>query len=256
MEYNMSAALASLNITRFDVRETFATAAPGVHNRSGAGAGGNAYEWRFILPPYIMIFLLSICGNCLVIATLASNRRMRTVTNVYLLNLAISDFLLGVFCLPFTLVGQIYRRFMFGAVMCKLVPYLQGKRTARRTKTKTCLRCGEHAPGPPPRAARAPFVLACWRRFDFILFLCRGYYARRPQPNLQSRLEDIISIPSDCGRGINVPTKRQQQVAITTCANHCLLQEPAEAMINIQAPPLPPQKPYPGSRNIVRVALQ
>ncbi|XP_063823619.1 cholecystokinin receptor type A-like [Ostrinia nubilalis] len=85
----------------------------------------NAYEWRFILPPYFLIFMLSICGNCLVIATLASNRRMRTITNVYLLNLAISDFLLGVFCLPFTLVGQIYRRFFFGAVLCKLIPFLQ-----------------------------------------------------------------------------------------------------------------------------------
>ncbi|KAL4704095.1 hypothetical protein ACJJTC_016353, partial [Scirpophaga incertulas] len=38
---------------------------------------------------------------------------------------AISDFLLGVFCLPFTLVGQIYRRFLFGAVLCKLIPFLQ-----------------------------------------------------------------------------------------------------------------------------------
>ncbi|XP_045459893.1 cholecystokinin receptor-like [Melitaea cinxia] len=85
----------------------------------------NAYEWRFVLPPYFLIFMLSISGNCLVIATLASNRRMRTVTNVYLLNLAISDFLLGVFCLPFTLVGQIYRRFLFGAALCKLIPYLQ-----------------------------------------------------------------------------------------------------------------------------------
>ncbi|CAH2091652.1 unnamed protein product [Euphydryas editha] len=47
----------------------------------------NAYEWRFVLPPYFLIFMLSISGNCLVIATLASNRRMRTVTNVYLLNL-------------------------------------------------------------------------------------------------------------------------------------------------------------------------
>ncbi|RVE43072.1 hypothetical protein evm_012279 [Chilo suppressalis] len=40
-------------------------------------------------------------------------------------NDAISDFLLGVFCLPFTLVGQIYRRFLFGATLCKLIPFLQ-----------------------------------------------------------------------------------------------------------------------------------
>nr|ALM88305.1 neuropeptide receptor A9 [Chilo suppressalis] len=96
-----------------------------VINTSITRVSSNAYEWRFILPPYFLIFMLSVTGNCMVIATLASNRRMRTITNVYLLNLAISDFLLGVFCLPFTLVGQIYRRFLFGATLCKLIPFLQ-----------------------------------------------------------------------------------------------------------------------------------
>jgi hypothetical protein len=39
---------------------------------------------------------------------------------------AISDLLLGVFCMPFTLVGQVLRNFIFGAAMCKLIPYFQG----------------------------------------------------------------------------------------------------------------------------------
>uniref|UniRef100_A0A336LT57 Gastrin/cholecystokinin type B receptor n=1 Tax=Culicoides sonorensis TaxID=179676 RepID=A0A336LT57_CULSO len=38
---------------------------------------------------------------------------------------AISDLLLGVFCMPFTLVGQILRNFVFGKIMCKLIPYFQ-----------------------------------------------------------------------------------------------------------------------------------
>ncbi|XP_072941687.1 cholecystokinin receptor-like [Epargyreus clarus] len=112
------------NISSLLMREATSSVTTAIAVRN-ASVAVNAYEWRFILPPYFIIFLLSISGNCLVIATLASNRRMRTVTNVYLLNLAISDFLLGVFCLPFTLVGQIYRRFLFGAAMCKLIPYLQ-----------------------------------------------------------------------------------------------------------------------------------
>ncbi|XP_028031487.1 cholecystokinin receptor-like [Bombyx mandarina] len=116
----------SYNSSLLRMREITSTLAPFTTIRNASVAKpNNAYEWRFILPPYFVIFLLSICGNCLVIATLASNRRMRTVTNVYLLNLAISDFLLGVFCLPFTLVGQIYRRFLFGAALCKLIPFLQ-----------------------------------------------------------------------------------------------------------------------------------
>ncbi|XP_059059975.1 cholecystokinin receptor-like [Achroia grisella] len=111
-----------LNISSLRIREVTTTSAAVVVRNATVT---NAYEWRFILPPYFLIFMLSISGNCMVIATLTSNRRMRTVTNVYLLNLAISDFLLGVFCLPFTLVGQIYRRFLFGAFMCKLIPFLQ-----------------------------------------------------------------------------------------------------------------------------------
>jgi cholecystokinin-like receptor len=40
-----------------------------------------------IIPLYTLIFFLSFIGNLLVILTLARNRRMRTVTNVFLLNL-------------------------------------------------------------------------------------------------------------------------------------------------------------------------
>jgi hypothetical protein len=76
---------------------------------------------------YSIIFLLAVIGNLLVILTLIQSRRMRTITNLFLLNLAISDLFLGVFCMPFTLVGMLLREFIFGEVMCKLLPYLQGK---------------------------------------------------------------------------------------------------------------------------------
>ncbi|KAL0839293.1 hypothetical protein ABMA28_016043 [Loxostege sticticalis] len=122
MDDNMTAIF---NTSLLRMRETTTFPPVVVIRNATARVVSNAYEWRFILPPYFLIFMLSICGNCLVIATLASNRRMRTITNVYLLNLAISDFLLGVFCLPFTLVGQIYRRFFFGAILCKLIPFVQ-----------------------------------------------------------------------------------------------------------------------------------
>lgn len=75
---------------------------------------------------YSIIFLLAVIGNLLVILTLIESRRMRTITNVFLLNLAISDLLLGIFCMPFTLIGMLLRDFIFGEIMCKLLPYLQG----------------------------------------------------------------------------------------------------------------------------------
>ena len=79
------------------------------------------------IPLYCLIFLLSVVGNTLVIVTLAQNRRMRTVTNVFLLNLSISDLLLAVFCMPFTLIPTLLRNFIFGKTMCILLRYLQGK---------------------------------------------------------------------------------------------------------------------------------
>ena len=79
------------------------------------------------IPLYVIIFLLSVVGNILVILTLIQNRRMRTVTNVFLLNLSISDLLLAVFCMPFTLIPLFLRNFIFGEFMCVAIRYLQGK---------------------------------------------------------------------------------------------------------------------------------
>lgn len=62
------------------------------------------------VPPY-MVILLSICygsisvlataGNGLVIWVIVGSRRMRNVTNYYIANLALADFLLAVFAIPF-----------------------------------------------------------------------------------------------------------------------------------------------------------
>lgn len=99
---------------------------------------------RVQIPLYSTILLLAVIGNSLVILTLVQNRRMRTITNVFLLNLAVSDILLGVLCMPFTLVGMLLRDFVFGEIMCKFLPYLQGRWRTRVFKSiheflRTCV---------------------------------------------------------------------------------------------------------------------
>ncbi|KAF0298881.1 Cholecystokinin receptor type A [Amphibalanus amphitrite] len=84
-------------------------------------------EWWLQISVYSLILFLSVLGNVLVFVTLIQNTKMRTVTNVYLLNLSIADLLCGVFCMPFTLVGSILKNFIFGNVMCKIIPFLQGR---------------------------------------------------------------------------------------------------------------------------------
>jgi neuropeptide FF receptor 1 len=56
---------------------------------------------------YALIFLLCMVGNTLVCFIVLKNRHMRTVTNMFILNLAVSDLLVGIFCMPTTLVDNL-----------------------------------------------------------------------------------------------------------------------------------------------------
>ena len=50
---------------------------------------------------YGTISIIAIIGNVLVIWIVASTRQMRTVTNMYIANLALADVIIGLFCIPF-----------------------------------------------------------------------------------------------------------------------------------------------------------
>lgn len=53
---------------------------------------------------YGIVMFLSVTGNSLVIWTVYSNQHMRTVTNYYIVNLALCDFLVAIFVLPLKLM--------------------------------------------------------------------------------------------------------------------------------------------------------
>ncbi|XP_077400140.1 cholecystokinin receptor type A-like [Vanacampus margaritifer] len=75
---------------------------------------------------YCVIFLTSVVGNSLIIAVLSRNRRMRTVTNLFLLSLAVSDLMVSLVCIPFTLIPNLMRTFVFSNGTCKMVMYFMG----------------------------------------------------------------------------------------------------------------------------------
>jgi cholecystokinin A receptor len=100
---------------------------------------------------YTIIFCLSVIGNSVVIVTIVQQRSMRTITNLYLvipycrflsfcnydassfqLNLALTDLLLSVICMPPTLVQSLFHCWIFGPVLCKVFAYLQRKSMALR----------------------------------------------------------------------------------------------------------------------------
>ncbi|AWP15603.1 putative neuropeptide FF receptor 2-like [Scophthalmus maximus] len=75
---------------------------------------------------YLLIFAVCMVGNGVVCFIVLRSKNMRTVTNLFILNLAISDLLVGIFCMPTTLVDNIITGWPFGSVVCKLSGMVQG----------------------------------------------------------------------------------------------------------------------------------
>ncbi|XP_041644130.1 neuropeptide FF receptor 1 like 2 [Cheilinus undulatus] len=75
---------------------------------------------------YSFIFLLCMAGNILVCVIVLESHRMRSVTNLFILNLAISDLLVGIFCIPTTLVDNLITGWPFSNTMCKMSGFVQG----------------------------------------------------------------------------------------------------------------------------------
>lgn len=59
---------------------------------------------------YTIVFVVGIVGNSFVVAIVCKSPRMRTVTNYFIANLAFADILVLLFCLPATLVGNLFIR--------------------------------------------------------------------------------------------------------------------------------------------------
>ncbi len=60
-------------------------------------------QYTFIML-YIAVIFLSVTGNALVMWTVVRNRHMRTVTNIYILNLATADLLVSACVMPLKLL--------------------------------------------------------------------------------------------------------------------------------------------------------
>lgn len=114
------------NITMYSaVDDTTMSTTPS--NSAGGGGASKTVMNVIVITMYSIIFLLAVIGNSLVIVTLIQNKRMRSVTNVFLFSLSVSDLMFICVCLPFTLVGNLIHNFIFGPVMCKLISYTMSK---------------------------------------------------------------------------------------------------------------------------------
>lgn len=61
----------------------------------------NIYVVLFLSILYGSISIISVFGNALIIIVVLKNKRMKSVTNYFITNLALADIVIGLFAAPF-----------------------------------------------------------------------------------------------------------------------------------------------------------
>ena len=83
------------------------------------------YLWTYVAPTlFACIILIGIIGNSLVIYTICSSKVKRTSTNLLLLNLAITDILFLLVCVPFKAHKYAASQWALGDAVCMGTQYL------------------------------------------------------------------------------------------------------------------------------------
>lgn len=82
------------------------------------------YEW-VLIAIHAVVFIIGLIGNSLVCIAVYRNHSMRTVTNYFIVNLALADFMVILICLPPTVLWDVTETWFFGTAMCRIVLYCQ-----------------------------------------------------------------------------------------------------------------------------------
>ncbi|XP_002737943.1 prokineticin receptor 2-like [Saccoglossus kowalevskii] len=76
-----------------------------------------------ILLVVTLVIIIVVCGfgNSLLCLTILRQKRLRSVTNLFIASLAVSDAMVAILGAPFSLYYYLYQKWIFGDVMCSLV---------------------------------------------------------------------------------------------------------------------------------------
>uniref|UniRef100_A0A8C3Y3Z6 Histamine receptor H3 n=1 Tax=Catharus ustulatus TaxID=91951 RepID=A0A8C3Y3Z6_CATUS len=97
-------------------------AGAGGAGRGGGGREGGGREGQTLGALMALLIAVTVAGNALVMLAFVADSSLRTQNNFFLLNLAISDFLVGkvCFCIPLYVPYVLTGRWIFGRSLCKL----------------------------------------------------------------------------------------------------------------------------------------
>ncbi|XP_037536295.1 opsin 4xb [Nematolebias whitei] len=80
---------------------------------------------HYIVALFVFIIgALGITGNVLVMFAFYSNKKLRKLPNYFIMNLAVSDFLMAFTQSPIFFINCLYKEWMFGAMGCKIYAFL------------------------------------------------------------------------------------------------------------------------------------
>ncbi|CAG5128093.1 unnamed protein product [Candidula unifasciata] len=127
-----------INISLFDLNnitypsvnrkmgESFNVTPLGLNRKHTANGRQPLYAQIIIVLMYVLIIIIAVGGNLLFSYVILTRPKMRSVTNLFLLNLAISDIVKAVVCNPFAFMANlILLHWPYGDFMCPLVTYVQ-----------------------------------------------------------------------------------------------------------------------------------
>ncbi|KAL3975513.1 pre-mRNA-processing factor 17 [Sarotherodon galilaeus] len=139
------------------------------------GQGPPVLVNAWLVPAFFgFIMLIGLVGNSLVIHVITRHQKMKTVANFFIVNLAATDILFLICCVPFTATLYPLPSWIFGEFMCRLVNYLQ-----QVTAQATCItlsamivdRCYGNYPNPtmspcPPGSLILSIPVAVYKRLE------------------------------------------------------------------------------------------
>ncbi|XP_070555433.1 orexin/Hypocretin receptor type 1-like [Ptychodera flava] len=124
----------------------------------------------FLIILYVLVFVAAVMGNTLVIVVVACNAHMRNVTNYFLVNLAVADLLVAIFCVPIQLGYDIYTNWIYGNTMCKLTGFFQGTSVSISILTLTAMSIERYLAIKHPMRARSISKVNLIRKVIFVIW--------------------------------------------------------------------------------------
>ena len=94
---------------------------------------------RILTSLLLVVMLISTCGNVLVVLTFGLNKYMRSVTNVFILSLAVSDLMVTFTSIPIALGQTTSIYWKYGQFACKLIPCITHFSVACSSFTLCCI---------------------------------------------------------------------------------------------------------------------